>query len=296
MEDLKTFDRWSSLDPNTLAFRVFKKHHSEINDFIWSFVPLYNYGSHIVRKDLSNKNIHELFHVSGTNARRVYEDRNTWKKQISNFEKWTNVNALISILSYFEVYLKRICTTALLSDPGVLISASRSVDGIKLIKNKSNPKSSDHILQILKGTWPDRAKNFKNLFSEIPSEISENLLTLDKMRMIRNRAAHSFGRLTDKNIFVERSEDKAHDRVKLNELQEYMSIIEKVAIAIDRQLLKNNIGEFESLFLLHNNFSEFTGFNDTKARSFSHFLNKDYVGNTRSRRFCLELVNHYCSS
>lgn len=36
-DENESFNRWSCLDPNTNSYRVFNKHHCEINNYIWSF-------------------------------------------------------------------------------------------------------------------------------------------------------------------------------------------------------------------------------------------------------------------
>ena len=291
-DENESFNRWSCLDPNTNSYRVFNKHHCEINNYIWSFVPLQSFGEYLVRHDKSDKTIHDIFHVSGIDSRRVEKSKALWMKNFKSFQNLCYINALTSILSYLEFYIKRIGTISLLSDPGVMIGESRAVDGTKLIKNTKAVNTEKIITSLVKGTWHDRARNFELVFLELPSSIRDNIETLEKIRKIRNRAAHSFSRM-DNGVFVDRVEDKFHDKVELESLKKYMSLISDIAVDIDKQLLRNNIGEFESIYIYHSNQEKFRGFNNEKARQFGTLLNSSYVGNIRSKKFCKQLIDYY---
>lgn len=285
------YNRWISADPNTIAYRIFKKHHCEINDYIWSYIPLESFCSYIVRNE-KTKNIHEIFYVSGPDAKRVYKERHKWKNDIEDFSKWTNINALVSILSYFEFYMKRICYTAIMSDPGLIIGSSRAVDGIINLKNNIEIPIDVYVERITKGTWFDRARNFESLFKWIPDSIKHNLNKLDDMRNIRNRAAHAFGRNLN-DVFIEKDDDMPMDTLKLEQLKSFMSLIDNIATEIDQYLLENHIGEFESIHLLHKNKSKLHGFNNEKARQIKKLLNASRVGNSRNIDFCEQLVEYY---
>lgn len=264
------YNRWISADPNTIAYRIFKKHHCEINDYLWSYVPLESFGSYIVRNE-KEKNIHELFFVGGPDAKRVYTERHKWRKDIESFSKWTNINALVSILSYFEFYMKRICYTAIMSDPGLIIGSSRAVDGTINLKNDIEIPIDVYVERITKGAWCDRAKSFESLFKWVPDSINENLKSLDNMRNIRNRAAHAFGRNLN-DIFIEKHDDMPMDKLRIDKLKSYMSLVDDIVTEIDGHLLNNHIGEFELIHLLHKNKNKLHGFNNEKARQIKKLL------------------------
>ncbi|MCF5899960.1 hypothetical protein [Aeromonas veronii] len=285
------YNRWISADPNKIAYRIFKKHHCEINDYLWSYVPLESFGSYIVRNE-KEKNIHELFFVGGPDAKRVYTERHKWRKDIESFSKWTNINALVSILSYFEFYMKRICYTAIMSDPGLIIGSSRAVDGTINLKNDIEIPIDVYVERITKGAWCDRAKSFESLFKWVPDSINENLKSLDNMRNIRNRAAHAFGRNLN-DIFIEKHDDMPMDKLRIDKLKSYMSLVDDIVTEIDGHLLNNHIGEFELIHLLHKNKNKLHGFNNEKARQIKKLLNASRVGNSRNIAFCEQLVEYY---
>jgi len=286
-----SYNRWTSADPNTIAYRIFKKHHCEINDYLWSYIPLESFGNYIVRHE-KEKNIHDIFFVAGPDAKRVYEDKNKWRQDISSFSKWTWKNSLIATLSYFEFYTRRICLTALMSDPGLIIGAPRATDGVLHLKNNSAPEIERYILGITKGTWVDRAKNFESLFGWLPLSISENIGVLDKMRIIRNRTAHAFGRDLD-DIFLEKGNDKPIDSLRIEKLKEFMSIVDLITKEMDNYLLSNHIGEFESIYIYHKSRGSFHGFTNEKAKQFKKILNSSHVGNPRDLNFCFDLITDY---
>ena len=286
------YNRWTSFDPNTIAYRIFKKHHCEINDYLWSYIPLESYGDYIVRNEKTGKDIHELFFVGGDDARRVYKDKDKWRKDISNFSTWTWKNSLIAILSYFEFYMRRICLTTLMSDPGIIIGAPRAADGVLHLKNNTHPDFERYILGVTKGTWPDRARHFEATFHWVPASMLENIEALDKMRIIRNRSAHAFGRDLD-NIFIEKGNDRPIDSLKIEKLQDFMSIIDLITKEMDNYLLSNHIGEFESILTYHKNRMKLHGFANEKARQLKKLLNTSHVGNPRDLNFCIDLITDY---
>lgn len=288
----ENFLRWECLDSNTAALRIFNKHHSEINNYIWSFVPLQCYGEYLVRNDKSINDIHGIFHVSGPDARRVEKEKPLWTKNFKDFQNWTYIHALNTVLSYMEIYVKRITTTALLSDPGSTIGASRSVDGTVLLKENRTIDTNKIVLSFIKGTWPERSASLEKVFSKIPDSLKNNVGQLDKLRKIRNRAAHGFSR-KEGDIFRDKLNDNFHDKISLSQLKDYMKLIHQVVIDIDNQLLKNNIGEFESIRLYHEHHESFKGFRNEKARSFRRILNDNNVGNPRGKGYCESLVNYY---
>lgn len=106
-DENESFNRWSCLDPNTNSYRVFNKHHCEINNYIWSFVPLQSFGEYLVRHDKADKTIHDIFHVSGIDSRRVEKSKALWMKNFKSFQNLCYINALTSILSYLEFLYKK---------------------------------------------------------------------------------------------------------------------------------------------------------------------------------------------
>lgn len=174
-DENENFNRWRCLDPNTNSYRIFNKHHCEINNYIWSFVPLQSFGEYLVRHEKTDRTIHDIFHVSGVDSRRVEKSKTLWMGNLKNFQNLFYISTLTSILSYLEFYIKRIVTISLLSDPGAIIGDSRAVDGVRLIKNAKSVSVDKIITSIVKGTWHDRAKNFESVFLELPDSIRDNI-------------------------------------------------------------------------------------------------------------------------
>ncbi len=289
------FDRWLSEDSYTHAYRLFNKHHTLMNSIYWSYAPVFAYTQSLYSTEKGNgveRSTHQMFNLKGLDSDRVPHRLGDWSKSLKEFDNWTRLNALVSLSAYFEIYLSSVVSLAIESDLGLLYSVPRLIDGVKIIKygNEENYSFFDKSQGITKGEWSKRRSNFVALFGSAPDELTKHEGTLENIRKIRNNMAHAFGR----DIDISRSRKTISilemDRVSIKRLQEYMGIIREVARAVDNQLLRNHIGQFETLYFYHQVKNGLN--NSNKLKDFKKKLNSLLVKN-KSIKYCKDLIEFY---
>jgi hypothetical protein len=289
------FTRWNSEDDYTHAFRIFNTHHTYMNSLYWSHVPASAFVQSTYRKNInSGQTTNQVFNLSGPDAYRVAQSLDDYSNHLKEFDNWVRLNTLVSVLGYFEIYLGSIISLAVESDPGILFSFTRKIDGLSVLKHRVSEDYSfyDKSDEITKGEWSTRSANYGKIFGQIPVELGSNIVALDKMRKIRNNVAHAFGR--DINLSRARSTWKMLEieRLSQDRLKRYMEIIRKVARGIDAHLLEYHIGSYEMLHFYHVNKDKFES--SKKLYDFKAELNSLNVKN-KGIVYCKDLVNYYNS-
>lgn len=252
------FDRWKSQDDYSFAYRLFSGYHTYMNNMYWSYAPVFHYSRNIYRRAISeNTDIttHEIFKVDRRNkdGRRVISNAKQWSHNNTEFDNWTRLNTLVAVNSYFEIYLSTIVSLALESDLGVLYSISKEVDGIKVLKYGTIDDYSffDKSEEVTKGSWDSRISNYKKIFKYSPKVLDDNIGDLERIRKLRNKVAHSFGRDIELSRARETKQNLEIERLSLKRLQKYMGIIREVARGIDNHLLSSHIGDYENIHYYH---------------------------------------------
>lgn len=184
----------------------------------------------------------------------TFKDVKAWSQSYNTFDNWVNLNSVMAMSSNLETYMSTVIRLALESDVGVLFGASKKIDGIGIIKHgKLQPFDfNEQIIACTKGEWNGRVSAYKKIFGSAPSVVSNNISHLEKIRRLRNNIGHSFGRDLEKS--------REHDVIEIAEMEKIsrentiklQKTIFGVAKAIDEQLLKNHVGEFQPLYFYHN--------------------------------------------
>lgn len=246
-----SFDRWTPTWPRTWPYAVFKKHHTELNDLYWSNAAATHHAAMSSKSGKDSDELDSVLAIPRANARRVNFTIARWRYLNKESENWIRLNALMGLTGYLETYLHSVVTLALTSDPGLLISSSRSVDGISLVKRSRLPDLSTHVVGITKGTWSERISKYQAIFGRLPAELEHNTNELEAMRRLRNGVGHAFGRSIDEYreplIFM------PHPLQRLSEirLQKWLGIVDSVASAIEAHLRVAHIGAIEALLHYH---------------------------------------------
>lgn len=269
-----------------------------MNSLYWAYAPAFAHSQITYSKAKKEygplPTTHHLFNLSGNNSERVAIDLDDWSRHFKEFDNWTRLNALLSLNSYFEIYLSSVVSLAIESDIGLQFSASKSVDGLTIVKNGNHRKYSffDISREITMGEWSKRRKRFKQIFGSAPKELTTYEKDLETIRNIRNSVAHSFGRDIEKSRSRSQTDILEIQRISLKRLQKFMDIIRKVARAIDEQLLNNHIGDYEAVFFYHEIKGTLPVNNHVKA--FKKRLNSLYV-KQKSASYCKQLIDYYNS-
>lgn len=288
------FERWASWFERSRSFQRFKLHHTEINQLYWSLAPVGSCARYLSRNARDDDRPADVFHATGPHARRLAPSIKEWKSDFKEYENWARLSMLVSALSYFEAYTSTVVTLALRSDPLARFGDSKAIDGVSWLKKEMSDDTSELVIACVKGEWSKRFSGYHRLFTTIPHGLAELEGSLEKMRILRNGSAHSFGR--SPSYFEDPlASAGAPERISEELLLEYLGNIEKAAIAIDEHILPAHLGEFDLLMLYHSWQKLPRAEKEPKyleATAFSRQINRLF-GQTPGRAFCKELIAHY---
>lgn len=150
----RSFNRWTTVMKSTWTFQVFNKYNDELNELLWANLATTRKTFKCLKENEAKLTdrayIHFEFDVP--KGEEVFRNVDEWSKSYNNFLNWTNLNGILALTSNFETYLSTAVSLALESDPGVLFSSSKSIDGIVLLKNgaKRNHFHDDVITSLTK--------------------------------------------------------------------------------------------------------------------------------------------------
>lgn len=301
-------ERWNSPFPYTLAFNLFRKHFTELNQIYWSFVPAYNTIVSNAKKQLVNDNADPktFFLIPDEDDRRIASTFVEWKSSFNEFSNYTRLNMVMLLSSCFETYLRTVISNAFESKPGVIIMCPDSVDGVFLLKSNdfygdiSDKKYqfTEKINDICQGDWIKRISEFKKYFGEL-SNVESRISELNEFRTLRNNIGHYLGRKKDDYSTPLFFKPISAIRVSHNRILKFFELINSVAKEIDNHLKDNYIGSYDifKLYLQYDSQGLFKGdAPGVKARKFQKILGQEgfFSQGTGRQEFYRNLID-YCN-
>lgn len=176
-----------------------------------------------------------------------------WYNSFNGLSNWNRLNAVLVLASNLETFIATIVRLAIDSDPGVLFGATRSIDGVSLLKYRSAGSIDiEKIVEsMVRGDWQSRHKSYVRVFGNSPYVFSSAISELDKIRILRDDIAHSFGR----NI----AESRRHGQistlqitsVSTKRLSNIQEVTRNVARSIDAHLQYFHIGAYQAIAFYH---------------------------------------------
>lgn len=297
------FNRWNSRNSiSSWSFQVFQKHNKELTEMYISHIlsKQYTYKSLKNNKGAFADKASTHFQFRDNNYKEVFNDIQSWSDNFNKFDNWTNLNCIMSMSANLETYMSRIIKLALESDIGLLFGASKKIDGIEIIKNANKYpfELNNKIISCIKGDWSSRISNFEKIFGSSPDILKNNISSLEKIRKLRNDIGHAFGREIDKSRDHNIEDPSTIQTIQQKDIIKYLKLLFAIARAIDRQLMNNHIGEYETLYFfnklapsLKNNIND-----EVRVRNYTNILKKELakIGNNRiGKLFCKELIEYY---
>lgn len=304
MRSYTKFDRWISQEHRSWQFEIFRQYNKELTNMLISFNASQNYTYSTLPKNGATfeSKADDYFKFKDHRHIGTFKTIQNWSDTHNELSKWIYLNALVSLTSNFEIYLSSIIKISIDSDPGTIIGASKSIDGMYLKKyNKHKLEHDDYVIGCVKGTWLSRINNLEKIFNSTFFIIRDNLKHLERLRNTRNDVAHAFGRsLKDiENYEVVNSYNLP--RMTYERLIKYQSLIFKIVETLDEYLLKNHIGQYQLLLYYSQwrmkkypnyNFS----FNNLQIQYYGANFRKDF-GQYReiatTKNFVKELIHYY---
>lgn len=292
-----TFDRWSTKMKTTWTYQVYNKYNDELNQMLWannaSIKSIYKQLGLTKANWTDSASSHLEFTVP--KGEEVFKDLKHWSDTYKQFSNWTNLNTLLAISSNMETYLSTIVSLALESDPGILFNSSKSIDGLILLK-KGATKSKiqdDVVIGITKGDWNSRVSTYKRIFTTVPKILEDNIGELEKIRNLRNKIGHAFGR----DIEGSRNHEVKHinemESLSDSKLSKYQHLILDIVSAIDKHLLENHIGEYQAIAYYHRIYPTLRQSSHQTERA--KILKKQLgsAGDLSAKEMCKGLVKYY---
>jgi len=245
--------------------------------------------------------IKKYFEFKDETQEHTFEDMRSWSNSYNDFNNWVNLNSIMAMSSNLETYMATVINLSLESDVGVLFGAKNRIDGIEIIKNGRHQPFNfeDKIVSCTKGEWGSRVNAFSNIFGEAPQILLDNISSLEKLRKIRNNVGHAFGRdikNSRNHAVIDIVEMKKINREKTLKYQKLMFGISR---AIDKQLLSNHIGEYQTVYFYHNlklTFKDNEEDLDKKINNLAWVLKKKigrFGAAKAGKKFCRGLIEYY---
>ena len=162
----KTFDRWKHILPHSWPYKVYKQYNEEVSDYLWTADSSYKFVNSQLTKNhvLDTDGVKTHFRLPSTvwNFVTVKD----WKTSYDEMQNWLRLNCVMSISANLETYLASVFSLAIESDPGLLLGATKTIDGAKLLKH--NQLQSDvyklHLKKCVEGKWSERISAIKKLW------------------------------------------------------------------------------------------------------------------------------------
>lgn len=292
---LEQFNRWEPVKSSSWSLRVFKQYQTEMKRIVtaYSSTSMYTYrelgASGAVWDDIARN-----YMETGGDDTLVLSQ---WSKGLTEFDNWIRLNELMALCSYLEVYISSIVSAALESDPGLFVNSSHSVDGIKQIKNGVKFKR-DVLENVLtgctRGDWQSRINNLSAIFGNVPESLKNGLSDLEKIRMLRNKVGHAFGRDIEKSRDYEMTEISRMARLSSKTFLRYMYLVQSVVCDLDRMIMDNYIGNFQPLLFYHRIRPMIPEtYNNGERMMFLKKLIGTNTKETYSKAFCRWVVEYY---
>jgi hypothetical protein len=290
------FDRWKPRENSTWVFRVFKKHNIELMRMYTAFetsrrFTYFHLGKVAQWSDQPSKHF-PFVRPLGYDQ---FETMRDWSSAYNDLENWVNLNALVAIASSLETYFATVIPLALASDVGTLYGTSRRIDGIQILKHgHSNALDFEQqVISCTKGDWSSRLAAYVRLFGRAPKYFTSNIASLERIRNLRNNAAHSFGRDIEASREHQQVKTLPMDILSRSALLNLQKTSWKLAKAVDVHLHQFHIGEYQALAFYHSIFP--TMRHDLHVGERARQLKKRIggFGAVSGKDFCRGLAEYY---
>ena len=250
----KQFSRHSPFLDSSTHFLIFGELHSEINRIFWAgATSLAHTNEAISASNIQGKPPSAVLRRFVRSDQGFLSSFDSWQETSAETSGWLGLSIITAIASHFEVYLAGVIRCALESDPGCIWGCTRKVDGAQFLKHSNNYDFGAQVKQCVEGTWQKRVSEIKKLFKTVPSQLNSSIGALEKLRELRNGAAHKLGRdMKHEFSLTENSEAlKPPSSVTHAEIIKHLDLTRTLAKVIDGYLMANHIGSYEIVRLYH---------------------------------------------
>lgn len=261
------YDRWHPWERSSWPFEVLCQYEREMKRMEIAFTSASRYTfSHLKLDGAVWADPACKFLYTHNNSTITVQE---WAASFGSFTNWTRLNLLMALSSYFETYIAAIVRQCIESDPGLLIKTPNSTDGIKLIKSGvclDKDMLETQLINCTKGDWQSRICALSKLFPNLPAEFLDNISELEKMRTLRNKIGHAFGRDIDDSRDYANSQIKPMSTLNAKTFMRWQFLIKDLARKFDFMAMNCHIGNFQPLYHCHEMRSTLSAFPNKHKR------------------------------
>ena len=290
------FSRWGHIQSHSWPFQVYKLYNEELSGFIWSFEASEKFTFRQLRANGATWDDVPSKHFPLPDYRiATMKSLKGWSDIYDEASNWIRLNCVMAISSNLETYLSSVISLAIESNPGILLKASREIDGVKILKSGGLDSAiyESKVISCVKGTWSSRLAAFEHLFGCAPNSYKNGVRALERMRTLRNNLAHAFGRDIENARNFSVNTKQPINSIRQETLIKYLELGYNMAKDVDSFLLDNYIGEFQAILVYHQNAEELSKLTTDGDRAVA--LKKIYGRLDRpiSKTFCRDLISYY---
>jgi hypothetical protein len=243
------FDRWKPPFGKTMAYRVFQRHHTELNNFYWAHKAALRKAFSLTKPHRPSDRALLLF-PDPTNERKRDITLQQWADNYAGFDNFCRLSSLIAATGYLEILTRTLIDAACQSKPALLLKGgSDEIDGVSILKKHAH-SYAERAEPCLKGEWQKRISAYRQVFGTVPQFFPDNLTALERLRKLRNDVGHAFGRQSKPVVIGEIDFRIAPKKLKQDSFLKQLHLIHEAAIAFENHL-SPIIGAYESLCLYH---------------------------------------------
>lgn len=244
-----SFNRNTLFYHKSLAFRLFKRHHTHFNDIYWAHKTTYAHTFSGTSAYKVSNPASDMFPKEKGSSRGERE-LGEWGRWYSDFDSWSRMASVVAIAGYLETYIAQIATAALESSPSLVFGGGPKVDGAQFLKHNKKYDLYSHTESLTRGDWQSRISAYKKFFGSCPFE--HRIKDLEKLRKLRNNAGHSFGRDIKSMKFAGDWQVKKLTKIEDKKIELFLELVETVAESIEEQIAEKYVGQYELVRAYHN--------------------------------------------
>ncbi|WP_154215941.1 hypothetical protein [Vibrio parahaemolyticus] len=244
-----SFHRHKLFYHRSLAYRLFKRHHTHFNDIYWSHKTVLAHTFSSTAMHSTSDPASALFNKEKGTSRGERE-LGTWAGWYNDFDSWTRMASVVAIAGYLETYIAQVATAAMESNPSLVFGGGPDIDGATFLKHNDKYDLYDYTEPLTRGDWQSRVSAYKKIFGSCPFE--HRISDLEKLRRLRNDAGHSFGRDIKSMKFAGDWQVKKLTKISDKKLELFLELVETVAESIEKQVASKYIGQYELVKAYHN--------------------------------------------
>ena len=276
----------------TLAWRLFKRHHTQLNSMFWAHTAAKEHSCDAAEAFSTSDPTGRVF-TYATSHLRVPATVKDWTQGYADFDEWTRLASVLAVSGYLETFIAQIANAALESNPSLVFGGGMRVEGAVFLKRNAKYDLYEYVEKMVRGEWPKRIRAYRKHFANCPFERYKN--DLEELRKLRNDAGHTFGRAIKSMRFAAGSLPSKFPKVSDRKLQLFLAVAESVAMLVENHLGPSEVGQYEIIRLLHHwlptNRSSGIA-RRSLARAFTKYITS-VTGNGYGIDRAVELIDYY---